>query len=321
MENNPLNIRNKFFKMLLLFLLGSCRGGFSSKDLSGEYWYANPGNPYQVIESKKNNNYRNKIYPKVTDYVFDHNFIIAEQTPDSVAFMLSLGEDLMRRFEHYELYNNNNKILEDSFYSSGYETTLNFFITVDPDVFKKYLDYFSVIENIVSSTFYQFTKVRVTHVEVKVDLDKFQIVGNRIISILTPWEEINKDQDKLIQNFERSSDSIDFQNLGNTARTIMNKLADQVFDKEKHKPKDITKDIQNGKFKNQLHAFIDNVLSGSKNAEFRKLAESSIEIVERSIDFMNSTTHKLNASKHLAEVCVISTISAVSIIKLVKELE
>ena len=129
MRNKPFNILNKFLEMpvritrlnfkliiLLLFLLGSCRGGFSSKDLSGEYWYANPGNPYQVIESKKNNNYRNKIYPKVTDYVFDSNFIIAEQTPDSVAFMLSLGADLSRRFEHYELYNSNNKILEDSFY-------------------------------------------------------------------------------------------------------------------------------------------------------------------------------------------------------------
>ena len=101
----------------------------------------------------------------------------------------------------------------------------------------------------------------------------------------------------------------------------MEKLARQVFDMTKHKPKDEKIQVVNGKYKNQLHTYIDTVLSGDNNKEFRKLAKSSIDFVEDSIDFMNITTHKLDAEKHLAEVCVVSTISAISIIKLISQLK
>jgi hypothetical protein len=43
--------------------------------------------------------------------------------------------------------------------------------------------------------------------------------------------------------------------------------------------------------------------------------------VESSIDFMNATTHKLNAEKHLAEVCVISTINAIGIINVIRKIK
>jgi hypothetical protein len=36
---------------------------------------------------------------------------------------------------------------------------------------------------------------------------------------------------------------------------------------------------------------------------------------------LSTTTHKLDAEKHLAEVCVISTVSAISIINLIRQLE
>jgi len=114
--------------------------------------------------------------------------------------------------------------------------------------------------------------------------------------------------------------AIDFQGIGLISRTIMDKLARQVFDAEKHKPKDEKIQVNNGKFKNQLHSYIDKTLSGDSNKEFRKLARSSIDFVEDSIDFMNITTHKLDAEKHLAEVCAVSTISAISIIKLIGKL-
>lgn len=74
-------------------------------------------------------------------------------------------------------------------------------------------------------------------------------------------------------------------------------------------------------WKNQLHSYIDSVLSGDKNKEFRKLAKSAIDFVENSCDLMSTTTHKLDAEKHLAEVCLISTISAISIISLIRHLE
>ena len=77
--------------------------------------------------------------------------------------------------------------------------------------------------------------------------------------------------------------------------------------------------LSNGKFKNQFRVYIQNVLSGEKNKELRHYSESAIEFTEKSIDLMNQTTHKLEVQKHFAEVCVISTISVVSLIKAINE--
>jgi hypothetical protein len=101
----------------------------------------------------------------------------------------------------------------------------------------------------------------------------------------------------------------------------MDKLSREVFKEELHKPSNPDIKVHNGNFKNQLHSYIEIELSGKKNKEFRKLAVSAIEFVENAIDLMNSTTHKLNAKEHLAEMSVISTISAVSIVKLIDELD
>ncbi len=144
---------------------------------------------------------------------------------------------------------------------------------------------------------------------------------DQIYIVHTPWKEINKLQNKLFELLKISNDSIDFQNIGNTARTIMLNISEEVFDAQKHKPQKAGIDLSKDKFKNRLHTYIDSVLSGTSNREFRQLAEVSIEYVEKSIDLMNKTTHKTDAEKHLAEVCVIGTISAVNIIKLIAEIE
>lgn len=201
---------------------------------------------------------------------------------------------------------------------SSYES--KFIIKSEPEVYRKYQNNLWHIENSISDKCFQAFGVRPDKIETKIDLDKFHFIENKIIIVQTPWEEINRLQKKLIDDFEHSFDSIDFQNLGNTARNIMSKLAKQVFVAEKHTPSNKKIDISESKFKNQLHSFIDFILKGDKNAEFRKLSEASIEVVERSIDFMNTTTHKSNAERHIGEVCVISTINAISLIKLINEL-
>ena len=70
-----------------------------------------------------------------------------------------------------------------------------------------------------------------------------------------------------------------------------------------------------------MNTYIASELKGKKNKGLRKVAISAIEFVSDSIDLMNSTTHKLNAEKHFAELCVISAISAISIVKIIDELE
>jgi hypothetical protein len=197
----------------------------------------------------------------------------------------------------------------------------NFEIKTLPEIYAKNYNNITKYILLIKDRISRSTNLIIDVLTILPDYSKIELVHSTIQSIYTPWEEINQNQQKLITDLKRSSDSLDFQNIGNTARTVMNKIANEVFDSNKHKPKDINKEVHNGKFKNQLHTYIDTVLSGEANKEFRKLAETSIEFVERSIDVMNTTTHKINAEKHFAEVCVISTISAISIIKLVKEIE
>ena len=197
----------------------------------------------------------------------------------------------------------------------------NLEIKINPEVYAKNYNNISRYEGILSKRINDSSELTIDKLEILPNYEKLQIINSEIFPVITEWEEINQYQKKLLEDFERSTDSIDFQNLGNTARTIMIKLAREVFDPKKHTPIDSSKEVNNGKYKNQLHAYIDKVLSGAQNKEYRKLAESSIEFVERSIDFMNTTTHKSEAKKHFVEVCVISTMNAISIVKLIKELE
>ncbi|MBA7523718.1 hypothetical protein ES705_15851 [subsurface metagenome] len=203
----------------------------------------------------------------------------------------------------------------------SFPNLFNLRIRLTPAIYTKHYNKLGRYQQILNERLNNSSGLMVDKIEILPDYDKLELVNSEIIPVQTKWQEINKYQQRLIENFERSRDSIDFQNLGNTARTIMDKLARKVFDPEKHKPNDPEIKVNNGNFKNQLHTFIDVKLSGSKNKELKKLAESAINFVENAINLMNSTTHKLNAKVHLAEVSVICTISAVSIIKLINELE
>ena len=69
----------------------------------------------------------------------------------------------------------------------------------------------------------------------------------------------------------------------------MDKLARKVFDSTIYKPKDGSIKVENGFFKNQLHSYIDTILTGKQNVPFRKLANSSIDFVENAIDLMNTS--------------------------------
>jgi len=58
-------------------------------------------------------------------------------------------------------------------------------------------------------------------------------------------------------------------------------------------------------------------LHGIGNKELLDYCESVITTTEKSIDLANKLTHYLNASSMMAEFCVISTVTAISIIKLI----
>ena len=200
-------------------------------------------------------------------------------------------------------------------------TFYNLFVTVDPSTFVKINKELASVKNTIKRLIGEITTdLYINEVIIAPDYDKISIINSEVSVIQTEWEEINDLQKKLIDLFKKSDGSIDYQNIGNSARTLMDKLSRIVFDKELHKPDDPKIDVRNGKFKNQLHSFIATKLRGGQNEDIRKLANATIEFMEKSIDLMNVTTHKLDVQKHFAELCIISLINVISVIKSINEI-
>jgi hypothetical protein len=156
---------------------------------------------------------------------------------------------------------------------------------------------------------------KISQQQVNVDLSKFELVGNNYKVVITPWQEINNAQSELLSQFRAVKTEIDFQNIGKTYRTIMQKLSGLVFIPEKHIAKGI--ELGEAKYKNRLHTYIDPELKGSKLKEIRKYASSLIDSVEKAVDLSNNLTHDLDADRMIAESCLIGTISVIGIIKVI----
>jgi len=197
----------------------------------------------------------------------------------------------------------------------GYDVTIH-------TEFEVYSDHHYVIkelELLIQNDLKKITTLSIDHVKILPDYEKLEIINAEIRPVLTDWEEINQAQIQLIDQLRKSENSIDLQNVGNTSRTILQKLCKIVYKKEDHSPSDARIDVSEGKFKNQLHSYIKAELSGESNRELRQFAEASVTLVEKAIDLANTVTHKLTADKIIAEVCVIGTISAINIIKSIEK--
>lgn len=192
----------------------------------------------------------------------------------------------------------------------------NLIIHVTPTIFEDHYQFINLIERDLRKSINNSTGILVDKIKIVADLDKLEVNEIEVTPIETEWEQINNLQKKLFTSIDLSKDSVDFQNIGNTSRTIMDKLARLVFNSNKHISEEHL-DTRNGKYKNQLRTYIKYELAGSENKEFRKVANSAVELVCSSIDIMNSTTHKLNAEKRFAELCVICTLNVVNIVSII----
>jgi hypothetical protein len=98
-QNECKKKRCSFF--LISFLIYACSGiGDSSEKLGGAYVYSDTGGDMEQIY-QANLGYNNNIYPKVIDYAFDDNFILALQEPHKKAFKSVFAFDLRNRFIRY----------------------------------------------------------------------------------------------------------------------------------------------------------------------------------------------------------------------------
>lgn len=203
-------------------------------------------------------------------------------------------------------------------FEEGAYGEVSFHITVHPEIFKKHHGYLTQFENSIKYKSQIIAPdLRIKKISVFPDLEKFQIIANRIVPVYTPWEEINSDQNHLISLLRLAKETIDFQNIGNCARTLLQKIANTVFEEKKHVAEDPKVGLSEGQFKNRLHTYIKFELQGNTHKKFRDYAESVITTAEKSVDLANELTHDLNANSFMAESTVISTITVISIIKLI----
>lgn len=108
------------------------------------------------------------------------------------------------------------------------------FILTDPIIFKKYQYTTDKIAQQIRIKFEQITFNRVRSEECLPNLDKFQIIGDKIVPVQTIWEEINSMQESLLSQVHLAKNTIDFNNIGNTSRNILQKLAEHIYKPERH---------------------------------------------------------------------------------------
>lgn len=247
---------------------------------------------------------------------FEKLFEYREYEKEDIQYLIYFfdgdGSESIHEFlSHSEFYYALNK-----FSIIGTERLLS--IVSDPEIFKRYYSQFDSFKALIKKMLWEFSGVTITKIKIEPNLRKFQISANRYVPVSTPWEEINNAQNNMLEQFRKASESIDFQNIGNTCRTIMQKISNIVFDRQKHiAPEKI--DVSEGKFKNRLHTYIKTELGGHDNEEIRDYSLSVINTAEKAIDLANTLTHSLNADSFIAESCVVSTISAINIVRIIEK--
>lgn len=189
---------------------------------------------------------------------------------------------------------------------------------VHPEAFKRHQDRLRPFERRICDKLSSISHHTYNPTPSRPNLDKFQVLTNTLVPVTTPWEQINLGQEDLLSQLRNSSSEVEFQNIGNSARTLLQKLAAQVFNPDKHKSEK-GHPLGEAYFKNRLYAYIENMLGGSSNKELRDYVLSIITTTENSVDLSNKLTHDLKATSLIAETCVIGTITTISLIKLIHQ--
>lgn len=196
--------------------------------------------------------------------------------------------------------------------------TFEFTFQVPAPTYKKFeleLGYFQAKLKEDLHKFHQYNSVLVY---LTADWEKLEAVSTEVKPVLTPWQEINAMQDTLLSQIHTASETISFQNVGNTARHLLRKLADIVFEHQKHTPLNNTFDLRGDSYKNRLWAFVlYKVPASSTGDAVRDYAESLLQASDKAIALSNSVTHALNADAFLAQSCAVSALTTVHFIKLV----
>lgn len=194
-------------------------------------------------------------------------------------------------------------------------TQLYIAILMHPDIYKKHQ---KIIENIKDSVMYKYediTSKTVDKIKILPDLDRYQIIENRLTPIATPWKKINDDQEHILKLLKSTEREIDFQNVGNACRELLKDLIKLIFNKDKHVANGI--DLGENSYKNRIETYIRVELGGKQNEDFKGFVISLIDTCTKSINLANNVTHDKKANSMLAESAVISTFTLINIVKMI----
>lgn len=188
-------------------------------------------------------------------------------------------------------------------------------IITDPDIYLKQQNIVKAIGKQIMETYQSLTMPKLEGYKVRPEFSKFQILNNPIKQVLTPWEQVNKTQNILINQLTDAKEVVEYENIGNTSRKLLKQLTDAVFIPERHiAPADVK--LGSEDYKNKLHTYILVEAGDTKqNEKYISCVDSIIETATRSVDLSNKITHDSKGYRIMIESCVISVITVVNLIK------
>lgn len=129
----------------------------------------------------------------------------------------------------------------------------------------------------------------------------------------TGWDRVDRTVYEMKRRLSVASTEEQFQTIGMLGREALITIAQEVFDKEKHKTSDgvIPSDTD---AKRMLDAFILFTLQGTPNERQRKFAKASI-------DLANQLTHDRMACLSDAQICLTAVSSVANIIRILSQNE
>lgn len=190
------------------------------------------------------------------------------------------------------------------------------YVNVDPEIFAKHFRLVNHWKSELASMYQQITTINVHKVEIFPNLEKYQIIHNDIVPAVTPWEEINNLQVKLIEDLRTAAETIDLQNIGNTSRTIMQRVSSIIFEPARHIPIEGVK-VSEGMYKNRIATYIASELNTDQDKELRDYAKAIIESTDKVINLSNQVTHDLKTKNLYAECCVIGVVTTLSLLRVI----
>lgn len=131
---------------------------------------------------------------------------------------------------------------------------------------------------------------------------------NNLAKEITKWKEIKDAICRLENECQYAKNTMDFQNLGNSCRHLLIKVAQMVYDSQKHN--NVTEtgvEIGKNDAEEMLSSFFDYSLKGKHNKYLKAYAKATN-------DLANKLTHDMSATKKDMLLAVSATINLIYIV-------